>query len=89
MGSARDSFRVEYARTKSLAQAESALLEKIDSRAFDGRYFRIKEDIRRMPDGRIQLKAVALEGKHEVGTIRFELDRGPSEIEWHDRDPDD
>ncbi|MCA8945437.1 MAG: hypothetical protein KDB29_04365 [Planctomycetes bacterium] len=47
------------------------------------------EDVRQLPDGRIQIKTNSHEGALEVGVMRFKLDKGDSDIEWFDKDPDE
>lgn len=88
MGSAKDSFRTAYARTESVALARTELAEQIEDGDFDGRYFRVVDDVRQLPDGRFRLKVVAQHGKHEVGRYTFDLEHGAGTFEWHDKDPD-
>lgn len=89
MGSAKGEFRVDYARSESVAIARRRMLERLHNGEYDGKYYRIVADIRQLNDGRIRFKAVAQNGKHEVGTHTFSLDGGDGSFEWHDEDPDE
>lgn len=80
MGSARDHVRVRYSKDKQLPSRVSD-----DMRNFHGKYFRVEEEVRQLPDGRIELRAVATGETYGHGVIRFNLEDGKSEIEWFNR----
>ncbi len=80
MGAARDHVRVQYSKQKVLPARVDEDMSK-----FHGKYFRVEEEIRQLPDGRIELRAVATGETYGHGVIRFDLEAGQSEIEWFNR----
>ena len=52
---------------------------------FHGKYFRVEEEIRQLPDGRIELRVNPTGETYGQGAIRFDLNTGQSEIEWFNK----
>lgn len=80
MGAARDHVRVQYSK-------EGVLPARVDEdmRGFHGKYFRVEEEIRQLPDGRIELRVSPTGDTYGQGAIRFDLKTGDSEIEWFNK----
>jgi hypothetical protein len=88
MGSARDFFRVQYSKTRNMQAAREAFAAEVANGAYDGKYYRVVDEVRIESDGKVRLKAVSVSGKLEVGTITFETSSGASEHKWLNEDPD-
>jgi hypothetical protein len=78
--SARDHVRVQYSKQKVLPARVDEDMSK-----FHGKYFRVEEEIRQLPDGRIELRVNPTGETYGQGAIRFDLKTGQSEIEWFNK----
>jgi len=82
LGSARDRFRVEYSRTEDPSVARQKFIESVKEGEFEGRFYRVTEEHTYLPDGRVELTAVARSGKHELAKLRFDPETGQGEFDW-------
>ncbi|MCA8911240.1 MAG: hypothetical protein KDB82_06025 [Planctomycetes bacterium] len=88
LGSARDYFRVEFSKTKDIEATKRHFTEAAEKGEFEGKYYRVVGEVKRLPDGRFELKTNNHDDQLQVGVIRFSVGSGSSEIEWFNGDPD-
>ncbi|MCB9894485.1 MAG: hypothetical protein H6839_08545 [Planctomycetes bacterium] len=88
MGSARDFIRVEVSKTKYLEKARAGFAEEVARESFDGKYYRVSPEVKRVSDDQVSIKAISKVGELQVGVMTFDLKTGQSDIKWFNEDPD-
>ncbi|MCA8916990.1 MAG: hypothetical protein KDB90_16490 [Planctomycetes bacterium] len=88
MGSARDFIRVKYSESKSMHAVEEQFDEEVSNEAFEGKWYRVVDEVRHLGSGKVRIKTVSTVGELEVGVMTFDLNTGNSTIEWLNEDPE-
>lgn len=84
MGSARDHFRMQFAKTDDFEAAVEALSVKVDQREFEGEYYGIEARVVKVTSSKARVYVYPQKPGDRFGYMEFDLKTGESFIRWDD-----